>query len=439
MRHLLAVVMSFLLVSGGLAVGAPSVLAYTPDNEELTFLALINDHRGQQGLRPMSLNMTLGEAADFHSQDMATTNYFEHTAPNGTTFDQNIRNFGYDGVTMGENIAAGVETAAEAFAMWQNSPEHNAGMLNPAFDEIGIGRYYDANSAYGWYWTTTFGGSGRPQGVTEVTTDGTGNGTGATDERIQSAEADTVVAEPEISVSEETGTGRVVETQQEVPGVANADGQEASATNGSGPVTSDGPVTTYDDINTGGVSGDSVNYDQSITPPAVSNTPTGQTAPPAETQAPPADQPASQQTTTTTTTYDAATGTVTDTFSSNIEEGSGSARELGNTDNTTSSSNSGSVTTDSATTEPAMLTGPETAPVTDQAVDPAAAPVTTAPIEAAAVDPAQAGMGCANYPDWLSAQTAYENAGGTAADPAFVNSLDPNWDGVVCEEMMVYQ
>ena len=437
MRHLLALVTSLMLVVGGLAVTVPSALAYTPDNEELTFLALINEYRGQNGLPAMSLNMELGEAADFHSMDMATTNYFEHTAPTGTTFDQNIRNFGYDGVTMGENIAAGVETAAEALVMWQNSPEHNAGMLNPAFDEIGIGRFYEANSAYGWYWTTTFGGSGRPQGTTEVTRDGTGNN----DERIQEADADTVLAEPEINVSEETGNGQVLETQQEVPGVANADGREASSSNGSGPVTSDGPVTTYDDINTGGVQGDSVNYDQSITPPTMNNTPTEQAPPPAapQTQAPPADQPVSEQTTTTTTNYDPTTGTVTDTFTSNIEEGSGNARELGNTDNTTSSSTSGSVTTN--TTEPAIMNTPETAPapVTDQAVDPAAAPVEAAPVTTAAVDPAQAGMGCANYTDWLSAQTAYENGGGTSADPAFVNSLDPNWDGVACEELMVYQ
>lgn len=438
MRHLLALVMSFMLVAGGLAVATPSALAYTPDNEELSFLALINDYRSQSGLASLSLNLTLGAAADFHSQDMATSGYFEHTALNGTSFDQNIRNFGYTGSTMGENIAAGMETAAEAMVAWQSSPEHNAGMLNPSFNEIGIGRYHDANSLYGWYWTTTFGGgTGNPRGATEVTTDGAGNI--SNDERIQAAEADTVIAEPEINISEETGDGRTVETQQEVPGVTNADGQNVSADDGSGPANGDGRVTTYDDINTGGVSGDNVNYDQSVTPPTVNEAPAEQTAPatdqtaPVEQQAPPA-----QQQTTTTTTYNDTTGTVTDTFSSNIQEGSGNARELGNTDNTNSSSTPGNVTTDAdttTTTDPTLVTGPEAAPapVTDQAVDPVAAPPA-----GTALDPAQAGTGCANYGTWYDAQTAYENAGGTAADPAFVNSLDPNWDGVACEELMVY-
>ncbi len=438
MRHLLALVMSFMLVAGGLAVAAPSALAYTPDNEELTFLALINDYRGQSGLGSLSLNMTLGAAADFHSQDMATSGYFEHTALDGTSFDQNIRNFGYTGATMGENIAAGMETAAEAMVAWQSSPEHNAGMLNPSFNEIGIGRYYDASSLYGWYWTTTFGGSGTRGGTTEVTTPGTGNT--RNDERIQTADADTVLAEPEINISEETGDGRTVETQQEVPGVTNADGQNVSANDGGGPVNGDGQVTVYDDINTGGVSGDSTTFDQTVTPPTVSNPPAEQTAPPADQTAPVEQQaPPAQQQTTTTTTYTDTAGTVTDTFSSNIQDGSGNTREMGNTSNTDSSSLSGTVTTDSDTstmTDPTLVTGPEAAPVTDQAVDPAAA-APAAPA-GAALDPAQAGTGCANYGTWYDAQVAYENAGGTAADPSFVNSLDPNWDGVACEELMAY-
>lgn len=432
MRHLLAVVMSFLLVSGGLAVATPSALAYTPDNEELTFLALINDYRGQNGLPALSLNLTLGEAADFHSQDMATNGYFEHTAPSGTTFDQNIRNFGYGGETMGENIAAGTETAADTLVMWQNSPEHNAGMLNPNFNEIGIGRYYEPNSQYGWYWTTTFGGDGNRRGATEVTTDGDGNTSGEV--QVQPANADTVLAEPEISVSEETGDGRVVETQQEVPGVTNADGQSVNASPGSGPVNGDGQTTVYPDINTGGVNGDSVTYDQTLTAPTINSAPVTETAA-APAPAPVAAAPVEQgpQQTTTTTTYTDDSGTVTDTFTSNIEEGNGRASELGNIDNTNSSSTSGTVTTpaDLTTTDPTLAPAPEAAPapVTDQAVDPAAVPAT---------DPALAGTGCANYGTWYDAQVAYEAGGGTAADPGFVNSLDPNWDGVACEELMAY-
>ncbi|MDQ3411158.1 MAG: CAP domain-containing protein, partial [Chloroflexota bacterium] len=425
MRHLLALAMSFLLAAGGLAVLAPAGLAYTPDNEELTFLALINDYRGQQGLAPLSLHPALGDAAKFHSQDMAENNYFEHTAPNGTNFDQNITNFGYTGTTRGENIAAGTETAAGALVMWQNSPEHNAGMLNPAFNEIGIGRFYNANSAYGWYWTTTFGGGSAPGGATERANDGARDD-GPRRDRTNNGATDTVVADPNVSISDPTdgsqnvedGDGQAIETQQEIPGVTNADGANVSATDdGSGPVNGDGAVNVYDDINTGGVTGDNVNYDQSTsTTPASSETaapPAETTAAPADTAAPPAEQPAPVEQTTVTATD--SNGTVTDTFSSNIQEADGDAQSLGNPSNTNSSSAPGTVSTDPI--DPAVASEP--APVADPAVD-----------------PALAGAGCANYATWYDAQVAYESAGATAADPALVNSLDPNWDGVACEELM---
>lgn len=45
-------------------------------------------------------------------------------------------------------------------------------------------------------------------------------------------------------------------------------------------------------------------------------------------------------------------------------------------------------------------------------------------------------MGCAAFPDWLQAQGAYEVAGSTAADPAIVNAVDADWDGIACEEHM---
>lgn len=43
---------------------------------------------------------------------------------------------------------------------------------------------------------------------------------------------------------------------------------------------------------------------------------------------------------------------------------------------------------------------------------------------------------CGGYGDWYDAQVAYENAGATAADPAMVQALDPDYDGIACEEGM---
>ena len=127
------------------------------DSDEVGFLALINDYRAASGLRPLSLSSSLSSAAAYHSVDMAANGYLAHTLLDGTTVEQNMANFGYEGGTHGENIAAGTQTAAEAMQTWQGSAEHNANMLNGSFGAIGIGRAYDPNSQYGWYWTTIFG------------------------------------------------------------------------------------------------------------------------------------------------------------------------------------------------------------------------------------------------------------------------------------------
>jgi uncharacterized protein YkwD len=131
---------------------------YSPDGEERAFLDLINNYRRQNGAGNLSLQNQLGAAADHHSQDMAQKNYFSHTLSNGDSAEKNIEHFGYTNWSfVGENIAAGQETAEAVMDAWKSSPEHDRNMRNKNFTEIGIGRAYNKSSKYGWYWTTTFG------------------------------------------------------------------------------------------------------------------------------------------------------------------------------------------------------------------------------------------------------------------------------------------
>jgi uncharacterized protein YkwD len=131
---------------------------YNPDSEERAFLNLINDYRRAQGAGALTLNNNLGAAADFHSRDMAKKNYFKHTLKNGDTAEQNIRRFGYTTyAAVGENIAAGYESANEVMKAWKSSQGHDRNMRSGRFTEIGIGRAHSKSAKYGWYWTTTFG------------------------------------------------------------------------------------------------------------------------------------------------------------------------------------------------------------------------------------------------------------------------------------------
>ena len=88
---------------------------------------------------------------------------------------------------------------------------------------------------------------------------------------------------------------------------------------------------------------------------------------------------------------------------------------------------------DATTTTATNLASTEGTTTENVPVD-AAAPVDSAPV---ATDSAASGGFCSQYATWYDAQIAYENLGATAADPALVQEVDPNYDGIACEEMMV--
>ncbi|HEV2109645.1 MAG TPA: CAP domain-containing protein [Thermomicrobiales bacterium] len=162
---LIALTLALTLVSAlTLAPARPAAAlstgAYCLEPEEAAFLTLINQYRAQHGLPALATSQTVGAAAKHHSASMATGNYFNHTLlSEGIGWSDNMRAHGYTYNTYrGENIAAGHASAYATFLQWQNSPGHNANMLNPSYRVIGIGRAYSATATYGYYWTTNFGG-----------------------------------------------------------------------------------------------------------------------------------------------------------------------------------------------------------------------------------------------------------------------------------------
>jgi subtilisin family serine protease len=127
------------------------------DSEEQAFLTLINNYRAQNGRQPLKASVTLTNAAEWMSGDMAAKNYFSHTDSLGRDPFTRMAAFGYGYSTAkGENIAAGNASAAATFEQWRNSPGHNQNMLYASYTVIGIGRA--AGGGYGYYWTTNFGG-----------------------------------------------------------------------------------------------------------------------------------------------------------------------------------------------------------------------------------------------------------------------------------------
>lgn len=149
------------------------------DAQEQEFLRLINQYRAQNGRSALTASINLNRAASWMARDMAVNRYFSHTDSLGRSSSTRIQQC--DGrPNTGENIAAGTikDTAAEAFEMWRNSSGHNANMLNSSYRQIGIARYYDANSPYKWYWVTTFSTSNDGTNALSGGSGGSGGGTG---------------------------------------------------------------------------------------------------------------------------------------------------------------------------------------------------------------------------------------------------------------------
>ena len=124
--------------------------------EETKMVNLVNQARMGQGVRPLTVNQQLTGLARLKSQDMVNKNYFGHTSPTyGSPFDM-MRNAGVNFSAGGENIA-GAATTESAHQSLMNSPGHRANILNPSFNQIGIG--IASGTVYGKIFTQMFIGN----------------------------------------------------------------------------------------------------------------------------------------------------------------------------------------------------------------------------------------------------------------------------------------
>jgi uncharacterized protein YkwD len=112
---------------------------------EAATLCLVNKARAAQGIAGLSENADLDEAANLHSADMVSEDYFDHVAPDGSSPEQRVRAAGYaprGGDAVAENIASATPseaTPAETVAVWMASAGHRENILDPDFTETGIG------------------------------------------------------------------------------------------------------------------------------------------------------------------------------------------------------------------------------------------------------------------------------------------------------------
>jgi uncharacterized protein YkwD len=121
----------------------------TADNVEQVrdaVLCLHNQIRQQHNLPLLKENAKLQKAGTTHSDEMVDEGYFDHTAPDGTTFVDRILGARYakrnGDWTIGENLAWGtgdMSTPAGVVQAWMNSAGHKANILKRSYREIGLG------------------------------------------------------------------------------------------------------------------------------------------------------------------------------------------------------------------------------------------------------------------------------------------------------------
>ncbi|MCA9713555.1 MAG: CAP domain-containing protein [Myxococcales bacterium] len=104
---------------------------------------------------PLKADPALRCAARVHTKDMVDNDYFDHTNLQGEGPGPRIEKAGYSWSTYGENIAAGNATAEATVQQWMESPGHCSNIMNPDFEDIGVG--YQPGGAFSHTWTQVFG------------------------------------------------------------------------------------------------------------------------------------------------------------------------------------------------------------------------------------------------------------------------------------------
>lgn len=128
------------------------------DDYREAVLELVNVERAKRNLSPLRMSNDLLDGAAIRAKEL--TVLLSHTRPDGSECTSVISG---KNRYMGENIAAGYRTPEEVVAGWMDSPGHRANILNPNFEELGVGYFYLANDpkTYGNYWVQIFRGKYR--------------------------------------------------------------------------------------------------------------------------------------------------------------------------------------------------------------------------------------------------------------------------------------
>lgn len=134
----------------------------SPEDWEIEYanevFRLTNIERVKEGLPEFKKTSGLDDAANIRAWEVLVD--YSHTRPDGRKFSTVLTETGIKWRSCGENIAAGQSTPEEVVNAWMNSPGHRANILNPDYEYLGVGFYYDYDESggtdYRYFWAQNF-------------------------------------------------------------------------------------------------------------------------------------------------------------------------------------------------------------------------------------------------------------------------------------------
>jgi hypothetical protein len=132
------------------ALGLAGILALTVTFAHAEDMAeMISKYRQLHGLSAVKFDPELTKVAEHQAKAMAATGIMDHSVAGAFA----TRISGAHTGMAAENIAAGTKTWEETLRMWENSPGHNANLLQAQADTVGVAMARNDQTRYKTFWS----------------------------------------------------------------------------------------------------------------------------------------------------------------------------------------------------------------------------------------------------------------------------------------------
>ncbi len=117
----------------------------------------VNAYRKANGLKPLSLNAELANAAKAHARDLAKWDRISHYGSDGSNPWDRVKRAGYNAKVAAENVGTGQVSFNEVLKGWQESPGHNRNLLMNDVDSMGIALVQEPKTEFKTFWVLALG------------------------------------------------------------------------------------------------------------------------------------------------------------------------------------------------------------------------------------------------------------------------------------------